>query len=157
MTVIVGYKHTPGGFFLYADSRLTSKYALTDNCKKLNRVGSFVVGICGAAYVTSALYYEDTTWVTSVEKLRQLFMNLKKDDNESTRFLAATKTNLYYGSHDGLVHDLSDKLFYAIGSGGDFAMGALAAGSTAREAVKIASDYDPGCGGPVVYMGLAQT
>lgn len=36
--------------------------------------------------------------------------------------------------------------FWGIGSGADYAMGAMARGATAREAVKIASDFDIGSG-----------
>jgi len=42
--------------------------------------------------------------------------------------------------------------FYAIGSGGDFALGAMAAGMPAREAVGIACQFDQHCGGPVTVL-----
>lgn len=38
---------------------------------------------------------------------------------------------------------------FAIGSGGKVARGALAAGATCRQAVRIAADIDAGTGGPV--------
>lgn len=41
---------------------------------------------------------------------------------------------------------------YAIGSGCDFAMGAMAAGATAEEAVRIACRLDPNCGEPVMVL-----
>jgi 20S proteasome alpha/beta subunit len=39
--------------------------------------------------------------------------------------------------------------FAAIGSGTDMAFGAMAAGATAKEAVAIAIQYDPYCGGDI--------
>lgn len=39
--------------------------------------------------------------------------------------------------------------FYALGSGRELAIGAMAAGATAEEAVKIACEYDVHTGGPV--------
>lgn len=44
-----------------------------------------------------------------------------------------------------LVHQISLPRF-AIGSGADYAIGAMAAGATALEAVRIASQYDIHCG-----------
>lgn len=42
-----------------------------------------------------------------------------------------------------------DAPFWAAGSGFEFAMGAMAAGATPREAVVIAMQFDTGCGGRV--------
>ena len=39
--------------------------------------------------------------------------------------------------------------FYSIGSGANFAKGAMAAGSTAKEAVTIAAKFDPATGGDI--------
>lgn len=44
--------------------------------------------------------------------------------------------------------------YAAFGSGGAYALGALAAGATAREAVKIAMKFDCGSGGIVKAIDL---
>lgn len=44
--------------------------------------------------------------------------------------------------------------FFAIGSGCEYAMGALAAGASAREAVEIASRFDTATGGSVMQLEL---
>jgi ATP-dependent HslUV protease subunit HslV len=44
--------------------------------------------------------------------------------------------------------------FYSEGSGADVAIGALAAGASAVQAVEIASIYDIGTGGPIQYVEL---
>jgi hypothetical protein len=43
---------------------------------------------------------------------------------------------------------------YAVGSGMDFALAAMACGKDAEEAVKIASLFDPNTGGPVQVIDL---
>lgn len=45
--------------------------------------------------------------------------------------------------------DLGKKEFYAVGSGWHFAMGAMAAGASAIEAVKIAARFDTNTGGRI--------
>lgn len=45
--------------------------------------------------------------------------------------------------------DVIGKPFFAIGAGCEFAMGAMAAGATARKAVEIAIGLSPLCSGPV--------
>lgn len=42
---------------------------------------------------------------------------------------------------------------YAIGSGADFALGAMACGATAEEAVRVACRFDDHCGEPVHVLG----
>ena len=49
-----------------------------------------------------------------------------------------------------------DTPFYAIGSGSEYAMGALACGATLQKAVEIASLFDPGTSGCMHYEPLVQ-
>lgn len=42
--------------------------------------------------------------------------------------------------------------FYAIGSGGDYAIGALAMGATVERAIEIAAQFDPNSGTPVTVL-----
>jgi hypothetical protein len=44
--------------------------------------------------------------------------------------------------------------FTAIGSGADFAMGAMAMGATAEQAVKVAIDFNLNCGGEITTIRL---
>jgi len=44
--------------------------------------------------------------------------------------------------------------FFAIGSGSDYALGAMAVGSTAREALKVAIELDVWTGGRVMWLTL---
>ncbi len=45
--------------------------------------------------------------------------------------------------------------YYAIGSGSDFAMGAMAVGASARQAVAAAARHDPHTGGGVQFVKLS--
>lgn len=53
----------------------------------------------------------------------------------------------WIGAHDGRV--AVDAGFHAIGSGGEIAIGAMAFGATAEQAVEIACRFDVWSGGPV--------
>lgn len=59
---------------------------------------------------------------------------------------------LYYASED-YVH-LSDNDIFAIGSGADYAIGAMRAGADAVRAVEIASEFSTSCGGGVDTLEL---
>lgn len=58
---------------------------------------------------------------------------------------------LYYGTTQP-IH-LQDK-FFSIGSGGDYAMGALEAGATPEQALRIASKRDSGTGNGKIQVAL---
>lgn len=49
----------------------------------------------------------------------------------------------------------TDTTFYAIGSGAEYAMGALACGATLAQAVQIAATFDPGTSGNMFFEPLA--
>lgn len=55
---------------------------------------------------------------------------------------------------DGSVEHSSDAPFKAFGSGGDIALGAMAAGASAEEAVRIACDWDTCTGGAITVLRL---
>lgn len=56
-------------------------------------------------------------------------------------------------THDGGAMTISNS-FYAIGSGAEFAIGAMAMGATAIEAVAVAIEWCPTCSGQVVSRSL---
>lgn len=53
----------------------------------------------------------------------------------------------------GTVTPLSRAPYYAWGSGADFALGAMAAGASALQAVEAAIKHCTTCGGPVRFLG----
>jgi len=56
--------------------------------------------------------------------------------------------SMVYYSNKGSWVPQKEK-FYALGSGEPYALGAMAFGATAREAVKVACQYDSSCGLPI--------
>lgn len=53
----------------------------------------------------------------------------------------------------GQVFEVRER-FWAIGSGGKYALGAMAAGANVVAAIKAAARWDTSTGGPVEYIGL---
>jgi ATP-dependent protease HslVU (ClpYQ) peptidase subunit len=76
---------------------------------------------------------------------------IEEDDGVKFSFLIAV---------GGEVFDIGDDLsvimdargFYGVGSGANYAIGALASGKTIKEALTIASDYDAYTSGPFLYF-----
>lgn len=77
------------------------------------------------------------------------------------KFQGPDKTDVLIVDPDGGVHMLQDGVLYEIedefpvlGSGGDHARGALAAGATARRALEIATRFDPFTGDGIDVLHL---
>ncbi|MEO1444647.1 MAG: hypothetical protein AAFV46_00140 [Cyanobacteria bacterium J06635_11] len=95
-----------------------------------------------------------------VEKLRaiaqwdkaRIARTLKTDDGD-VAVIAVRNKEAWYGDSDGVFCKIRNYCF-AIGSGAQYAIGAMAAGAGAREAVEIASDYDPATGQYVDAISL---
>lgn len=63
------------------------------------------------------------------------------------------RDGLYLYDPAGRRYSIKDE-FYAIGSGGPYALGAMAMGATPEEAVAIASRFDPGTGSEIEVLQL---
>lgn len=61
------------------------------------------------------------------------------------------KPKAYFLSNNCVMHEIEEP-FYATGSGGQFALGAIAAGADPIKAIKIAHKFDPGTGSGVLYF-----
>jgi len=109
-------------------------------CKKLLKVDGIVVGWVGVQ--VHGLVMMD--WFFSGAKPSE-FPDLGEERESCTRLIVATRRGLdvYEQSHRAMSY--VDK-FQAFGSGMDLAMGAMAAGASAIEAVKITCKYDINCG-----------
>lgn len=71
------------------------------------------------------------------------------DHNENTYFVVVDSEGEIF-SYEGYHVPVSLGKTYAFGSGEAFAMGAMYAGASSEEAVRIAMQLDPGSGGEVV-------
>lgn len=75
----------------------------------------------------------------------------RSEDKDTSVLIAYPDGSVeWIGGHDGRV--IVDAGFHAIGSGGEIAIGAMAFGATAEQAVEIACRLDVWSGGPVQVL-----
>jgi ATP-dependent protease HslVU (ClpYQ) peptidase subunit len=93
----------------------------------------FMIGFCGTAsdMAKAAAFFANPEGHSKVPRIRGLMG------------LVLTRQNKLF-TFDSIDAWLSiDQPFYAIGSGGSFALGALSQGASPKEAVKVAMKHDP--------------
>jgi ATP-dependent protease HslVU (ClpYQ) peptidase subunit len=110
------------------------------NVRKVRAVGKGFVGAAGDW--GDVLHFWDLIEKTGNYKDGQLH------DNSELEAIELQPDCIYLYGPSGARYAITDE-FYAIGSGGPYAMGAMAMGATPEEAVAIASRFDPGTGGDV--------
>lgn len=117
-------------------------------CTKLYKIGSDIIATAGESY-TGMIFVD---WWEKGQDKETIpdFTNLDAD-TEDFECLVWTKGKLF--SVNRLFHmieiNLDDHPYYAIGSGSDVALGALATGASAKRAVEIACEYNIHTGLPV--------
>jgi hypothetical protein len=124
---------------LAADSLTTSNGYRDGQAIKIRKLGPLLVGGCG----TSAICEQFVDWVKNGMKGDSPWTG--KDAGNSMVVLP-DDTILVWG-HNGPWRSRSD--FYAMGSGELLALGAMAHGANAAEAVEAAMRFDVHSGGPV--------
>lgn len=180
MTTIVAYK-TADGVWLAADSRATEKgFVYPTVCRKLRRIDGWGVGLCGGGRLQRALdqVLPDLAEVTDpgafVDRLHDFCGEkglTQTDKDDGTRHIDAMLLltdgeHIWQAGSTGSLLEM--RQFFAIGSGVDFALGALCvlcmAGSEQCESVeanaetivkfamKVAAEFDSGTGGPIDTM-----
>jgi len=101
-----------------------------------------LIGMCGADCPTNDVVKH---WLNKLLAEPQV-TKLKNSDFELLIIPLDGRLRLLYSDGRGLF---LDKPFYAIGSGSDYAMGAMAHGASAEEAVRIAAVFDTATGGKI--------
>jgi ATP-dependent protease HslVU (ClpYQ) peptidase subunit len=163
MTTIVGVE-TKTGFTIAADSQTTEgeRPYISKDVPKIVEVGDYV--ICGAgtsrycdiitygweppAYDGTNLYkFMVCKFIPSMRKAHEETGYVLKED-EGAVFLVGLENKLFYICEDYSVLR-SDSKMYSIGTGGNWALGALFAGATVEEAMKIAIKLDINSGGKI--------
>lgn len=137
--VVVSIKHG----CVASDTRCSSDNAMV-SVNKIRRVGRSIIGAAG-------------DW-SDVLKFWDMIERKKKKDtglNENSELEAIElhPSGIFLYDATGVRYSVKDE-FFAIGSGGPYAMGAMAMGATPEEAVAIASRFDPSTGGEVEVMQL---
>ena len=139
MTVIA-YKNG----ILASDTAVWSRSVCIGHVEKIIRTpGGIMAGSCGDS-VSGDQFRQ---WVLSGRKKRweppstEIEAIVIEKDGTVTRYYGASKTPY-----------TAESPFYAIGCGYELALGAMAAGATAEDAVKIAIKYHSHCGGKVIIL-----
>lgn len=131
------------GRTLAADSQATCA-DMRQHCVKIQRLPGVIVATTGQLNHHDAL----VTWWCAGAKAADAPAWMATD--EWTRLVVVSASSVIAYERWGLPNDCSAEPFFAWGSGRDFAMGALAHGATAEEAVAIACRFSINCGLPVV-------
>jgi ATP-dependent protease HslVU (ClpYQ) peptidase subunit len=128
-----------------ADSQATGDFV--EFTQKLYAKNGAIVGFCGL--VTQGLVFVD--WYFNRQKRKP---SLEHESDWSA--IVLKKDGLEYWDNSLRPFPVSEK-FYAIGSGCQFAMGAMKAGCSAQQAVEVACALDPYCNLPVITLSLQGT
>lgn len=179
MTCVVGLI-ADGVVYIGADSQATggyTKYQLSPATAKVFRNGDLLIDTCGSVRASNLLRYslvvpehhptdmDDFAYITTrvVEAIRECFKNAGAiattatniEGNDDSEFLVGYRGRLYSINSDWSVMETIDP-FCAMGSGEEFAFGALHAskGKPAKKRVRIALEaaarFSATCGGPFV-------
>lgn len=162
MTTILAVQQKDG-FIFAADQQVTESERpfVHPDVKKITEVGQYVIGGAGISRYCDIIQFgwEPPQWDGSMDpytfmvsvfanemrlKHKETGYRLKADD--SFKFIVGFLGELYFISEDYSVIK-TDSGIYGIGTGGDLAVGAYAAGASVEEAVKIAIKFDINSGG----------
>lgn len=156
MTTIIGYKEGRV-WSLYADSRASGgHYNHDDRAEKLFAWGPWAFGICGRTALYTHLEYssrcEPDGYPDDPFQFAEYWKNLvRRERTHGASTLMTNGKRLYFVEETGYVREVKEK-YYAIGSGADYAMGALGAGLHPLEAYKVVKRLDLGTGGKIMHM-----
>lgn len=138
---------------LASDSQSTLGDVIYENdCQKIfENVGPFEAIAVAGSYQDAVDVLKVISAYTDIDQIRNI--DFKQADIKAN-FLAVThERELWYYAGDKSWQMRPD-IPFSIGSGGDFAWGAMLHGATAIEAVKIASQLDVGTNAVVQYIDL---
>jgi ATP-dependent protease HslVU (ClpYQ) peptidase subunit len=136
-TILASMKHR----VMVADSHVSGGTSFKTT--KIHRVGDKLVGFSGT--LSHCLKFLE--WLKHGTPLNLVY------DKEEHTFCALVMDGgfLYYYDNELIATAVDDQI-YAIGSGAEYALGAIDAGATPKRAVEIACKRDDGSKGPVVLM-----
>ncbi len=131
---------------LVADTQMTYADSPTSVPKlKLFIAGDYAVGVCGSCdKIPTIRQWFEQLYCTPESMPERLW-------EDSYDILAMNADGGIFTLFGDTLHELPVN-YFALGSGRLVAMGAMAAGSNAVEAVKIACKYDVYTGGPVEFL-----
>lgn len=135
------------GKTLAADTCMTvdgKKYRYSGKIKRL--ANGCLVGFAGTVSSGQALM----EWLEAADPKKKL--ELTEDEDAEVLLISPAGDVMFCDRNGGMIW--TDDKQAAIGTGGDLAFGALLAGATACEAVKLAIERDPNSGFEVISLDL---
>lgn len=142
-TIVISRKHA----CMASDSRMTGYHAYVSS-RKIERIGESLYGGCGDAEAIEVFF----EWARG-GKIKKNKPKWGDDNVPEFEVVELSPTGLFIWS-TRFVPIPVDADFWAVGSGGMAAMGALHCGKTPEEAVEIAKLCDEYSGGAVVVYPL---
>lgn len=153
------------GKTLASDSQGTScSYIHQSNVEKIIPVNGGYYAIAGDLFDLDPMieaaeaYFESVTYDAEGNPSAPLAYSFGDLEIESTLLYMPVNSNkciVFNSDKNGMLRAISINYPIAIGSGQDFAMGAMASGASAKKAIKAAIKLDPYSGGEVVSYPLA--
>lgn len=129
------------------DSQVTAYHTITGHQRKIHRVKGHLIGCCGrASEVKAFLDWFEKGW-------------RKEDKPKNIDDFSAITVNENGDVHrwdENLIPYSKNEAYVVIGAGSDIAIGALAQGATAGEAVQAAIEHDVFTGGEVHTLKLKE-
>ena len=175
MTTVIAIQHNDG-VLMVADSQINSSgkpYFHSDMVKIIER-NKYLIGVAGRVVALQAIQnswnppalssaYKGSTYNFVITKIvpslkmfideSKMFSEKEKEEGELFSILLAVKGEVFEIDEDYSVARRADGI-YAIGSGADFALGALMAGAESTDAMQIAASLDLNTHAP--FMTLHQ-
>lgn len=138
---------------LAADDRLTGQSTIWGSVEKIANVGDrWYVGAAGD--LDQVTLFLDWARAQKAVDRRGLPRSRPPMLNRDTEALVVTAVGTVYLWTGSACFTRLTAPFYALGSGAKLAMGAMAFGATAAEAVEIAARYDIYTGGSVTTLSI---
>lgn len=133
---------------LAADTLISYNTFTNGKREKIARAGKWLVALAGAAWLRHPL----EEWVAKDCPSDEVPAALIDHEDEFAALIIDEQGTPHEFSNGYLVPIYAD--YTAIGSGSIFAIGAMAHGATAEEAVVAASKHDKNTGGPVTSISV---
>lgn len=130
-----------------SDSQISSGNRILGEGKKIYDLGDKILAYCG-----STTGGENFRNFLEGKECNPKIIDDKDYDFEAIVITKDTKEILYYDKY--CVSDKIEAPFHRLGSGSDYARGALAAGASIEEAINIAARYDKGTGGNIKLLKI---
>lgn len=127
-----------------------ASYVSSRSFQKIVATDSHLAGISGQADYGAAFL----EWVKAGCDPKHIPLSATKTTGDIDAFVVDASGNVTAYGQDMMPLSLGRPKFYAVGSGWAFAIGAMAMGASAEQAVRIAAKFDTATGGKIVTRRL---